>query len=175
MNNKINTFFQEFQNKVLNIQANVVEDIGNAVVNNALENFEKQAYSNNPWPKRKGKQDSSRALLVKSGTLRRSIRVISSSPTSVIVGSDVPYARVHNDGGTINQKARSETFVRNRYARGKKKGFFKKGTTPGQGFSFKASSYNMPQRRFLGVNVQLYKEIRTIIKTEFEKEFPNSK
>lgn len=177
MKYKIDTFFQEFQNKVMQIQANVVQDIGTAVVNDSLENFEKQAFTNNPWPKRKNKKDQSRALLVKSGRLRRSVRVIASSPTSVTIGSDVPYAGVHNDGGMINRAARSETFVRNRHKRGKLgkmfggMGAFRKGTTPGKGLTFKAYSYNMPRRRFLGMSTKLHKEIREIIRTEFETQF----
>lgn len=177
MNQKINTYFQEFQHKVLQIQANIGQDIGVAVVNNTLENFEKQAYSNNPWKKRKDKKDKTRALLVKSGRLRRSVRVIASSPISVTIGSDVPYARIHNEGGIINRAARSENFVRNRHKRGKLgkmfggMGAFRKGTTPGRGLTFKAYSFSIPKRQFLGVNVALYKEIKGIIKTEFETQF----
>ena len=33
---------------------------------------------------------------------------------SVTVGSDIDYAYIHNNGGTINVNSRSELFVRNR-------------------------------------------------------------
>lgn len=177
MKYKIDTFFQEFQNKVMQIQANVGTDIGVAIVNDTLENFDKQAFNNIPWPKRKDKKDSTRALLVKRGILRRSVRVITTSPISVTVGSNETHARIHNDGGIINRAARSETFVRNRHKRGKLgkmfggMGAFRKGTTQGKGLTFKAYSYNMPRRRFLGMSTKLHKEIREIIRTEFETQF----
>lgn len=57
-----------------------------------------------PWVARKtrsgkaGKRDAGRALLVQSGRLRRSIRVLSTGPGYVVVGSDVFYAKFHNEG-----------------------------------------------------------------------------
>jgi phage gpG-like protein len=75
-----------------------------------------------PWPKRKQyqqyrrrgvtrngrtklietkaykKNNTGRALLIKSGRLRRSIRITEAGIDYVKVGSDVPYAQVHNDG-----------------------------------------------------------------------------
>lgn len=45
-----------------------------------------------------GKNDKGRALLVRSGRLRRSIQIMSSGPGYVVIGTDVPYASFHNDG-----------------------------------------------------------------------------
>jgi phage gpG-like protein len=42
--------------------------------------------------------DTNRAILVKSGDLRRSVRVISKRYHSITLGSDLPYAQIHNDG-----------------------------------------------------------------------------
>ncbi|MDV3605014.1 hypothetical protein CMU86_17855, partial [Elizabethkingia anophelis] len=94
--------------------------IGNEVVNFTLENFEKQSWQGDsfePWEKRKNptawgkKDDTGRALLVKSGKLKRSIRIASIQADKVTIavgGADVPYARVHNEGfkGTINQQVK---------------------------------------------------------------------
>lgn len=53
------------------------------------------------WQQRK-RQDrgnkSVRAILVKTGNLRKSIRVINKNYKSVTLGSDLPYAEVHNEG-----------------------------------------------------------------------------
>jgi hypothetical protein len=87
----------------------------------------------------------------------------------------VPYARVHNEGETINRPARSETFVRNRYTKGPKskyfggQGAYKKGTTPGQGLSFKAYSYQMPARPFLKNTPALRAHLRNVAITELRK------
>lgn len=45
------------------------------------------------------------ALLVKSGRLRRSIRTTHASDTMVKVGTDVPYAKAHNEGADIKGTA----------------------------------------------------------------------
>ncbi|HMR18392.1 MAG TPA: hypothetical protein PKA53_03750, partial [Sphingobacterium sp.] len=77
----------------------------------------------------------------------------------------------------INRAARSETFIRNRHTTGKKgkmfggMGAFKKGTTPGQGQTYKAYSITMPVRKFLGPHPKLKQHLETVIKDEFIKEF----
>lgn len=44
------------------------------------------------------------SLMIRSGRLKRSIRVLNKTATSVTIGTDVPYARIHNEGGTIREK-----------------------------------------------------------------------
>lgn len=121
-----------------------------------------------PWKKRKGadKKGKGRAIMIKSGRLRNSLRgrVMGND---VIWGTDVPYAKVHNEGGEITRYARSELFVRNR----SKKGKFKRGTTAGQGFTFKGSSRRMPQRQFMGDSQHLRKLVTRTIETTVKKVF----
>ena len=78
--------------------------IGNEVVNFALDNFKRQGYLGDvftPWRKRRPtKKANSRALLIKSGRGRRSIRVTQANENIVAVGSDVPYMKAHNEGST---------------------------------------------------------------------------
>jgi len=57
---------------------------------------------------------SGRAILVKSGALRRSLRKISKSRLSVTIISDLPYANVHNEGLTSGRsrfKMKKREFV----------------------------------------------------------------
>ena len=81
----------------------LMKAIGNIAVNEAKENFRRQGYmdrSLKPWKPRK-KRDEGRAILVKSGALRRSIRRISVSNKRVTIGSKgkpAVYAGVHNAG-----------------------------------------------------------------------------
>jgi phage gpG-like protein len=175
-NQKIEAYFQEFMARIQNVQSKLPEIIGNEVINHALDNFKDESFNGQKWKKRKNKKDT-RKLLIQTGDLRRSLRIISSSPTSVTVGSSLIYAAVHNNGGEINRAARSETFVRNRYKTGKKgkmfggMGAFKKGTSQGQGQTYKAYGYNMPIRKFLGITPKLTASIKQIVNEEFEKEF----
>lgn len=71
------------------------------------------------------------------------------------VGTNKVYAAMHQYGGTINQAARSSTYVQQRYKRGSKKGKFKrtseKNRVFGQGFTYKARSITVPARPFLKI------------------------
>ncbi len=61
--------------------------------------------------KRKDKKRPGRAILMNRGRLRNSIRGTIQGDT-IVFGTDVPYAKIHNEGGTIQRHARSELFVR---------------------------------------------------------------
>ena len=149
--------------------------IGNEAVNYSLDAFSSESWDGKPWQKRKSKKDSNRALLVQSGRLKRSIRVISTTATSIRIGTDVPYAAVHNNGGQISKPERTESFKRNRYTKGPKSmyfgglGAFKKGTTPGEGLTFRAHSFNMPQRQFLGNTRTFAVAMRKVVADELRK------
>lgn len=134
--------------------------IGNEAVVWSKESFDRQGWldtGTEPWKARQSNKarNKGRAILISSGRLRRSPRIISENALQVIIGSDVPYARIHNFGGIIQQSARSELFIRNRKLRGQYKGRFKKGVTPGQGFTFKQRTIVMPARKFMGNSTNL--------------------
>lgn len=139
------------------------------------ESFNTKSFAGVPWPKAK-KPAKRGSLMVRSGALVNSIRVAVARPDRVRLSagnSRVPYAKVHNEGEIINRAARTETFVRNRYKTGAKSkyfggmGAFKRGTTLGQGMSFKAYSYRMPQRQFMGHSAALNKRIILRIRAAF--------
>ena len=84
-------------------------EVATIAVNFSKERFIDQAWLNTtrkPWAQRKrnrpGKKRS-QTLLVDTGRLKRSIRKIHASQNLVIIGTDVPYAEIHNNGGTINK------------------------------------------------------------------------
>lgn len=53
------------------------------------------------WEPRKRKDRGS--LMVRSGRLKRSIRVIKTGSNYFVIGTDVPYAQAHNDGLTVKK------------------------------------------------------------------------
>lgn len=128
--------------------------IGNVMVNYAMENFSKESYDGQRWPDRK-KKGNSRKLLVRTGRLHRGNRFVTTA-NGVKFINDAPYAGIHNFGGTINRTARSETFVRNRTARGR----YAQGTARGRGQTSRAYSINMPRRQFIGRSPVLLKRMR---------------
>jgi phage gpG-like protein len=117
----------------------------------------------------KAKRRNRDKVLYLNGLLWASIRPAEVSADRVVISagsSKVPYARIHNEGGVIVHNARSETFVRNRHASGKRKGLFKKGTKPGQGHQYRSYTVNIPQRRFMGYAAELNERIMNRLKQE---------
>ncbi|WP_171606459.1 phage virion morphogenesis protein [Limnovirga soli] len=139
-----------------------------------------------PW-KKKGKSpnNSGRAILVKSGRLRRSIRIVNTTSNSVTIGSDVPYAMAHNDGfrGPVTQQVRQFTRINPKrnttgivYRKeGKKSTRIRFGQTS-SGISIvkahtRTINQNMPRRRFMGQSMYLNKQINRLIAAEINKIF----
>ena len=65
-------------------------------------NFERDAFFNEKWARRKYNNDKNRRLLVRTGNLRQSIHAEITGRDSVMFWSALEYARIHNEGGTIS-------------------------------------------------------------------------
>ncbi len=79
-------------------------------------NFKREAFFTEKWKRRKGDTDETRGLLVQSGTLRRSIRSrIMEGGKGVEITSSVPYAKIHNEGGSITVTRRMKGYFWMRY------------------------------------------------------------
>ena len=129
-------------------------------------------YDGKAWPawSKRYKPKGGSLLVGKTAALVNSIQEKEATAERVIVtagNSKVPYAQIHNQGGTITRAARSETFSRNRYSRGKKKGSFKRGTTAGKGFTFKQTTITMPKRQFLGFGRELKTQMTNRLVNDF--------
>lgn len=79
----------------------MLQVIGEAMRNWSMEAFTTPSMRPAAWPAKKDGKPST--LQGVTPVLRRSIRVESTS-SEVIVGSDRPYARIHQEGGTITPK-----------------------------------------------------------------------
>lgn len=143
---------------------------GNVAVNFALDNFKLQGFMGDgfaPWRPRKDPNKwgqspprNSRAILMDTGRLRRSIRIISTNFTEVVVGSDVPYARVHNEGfkGEVTQNVKSFTRKVNTVAtigRSSKTTKVQTGTQTVRAFTRKIKQ-DIPARPFLADSSHLH-------------------
>ena len=94
--------------------------LGNAAVNWVKDSFTQQGWRGSTfegWKAVRNEKRKGAAILIKTGRLRRSIRIVKMNASSVSIGSDVPYAEVHNDGfnGSVNVSAHS----RNKYGKAK--------------------------------------------------------
>lgn len=151
----------------------MVDAMGVLAVNHFTQSFRNQGFTDESlqmWKPRKRTERSrmgNRAILVKSGRLRRSIRSKRFGLLSVKIYTDVPYAKIHNDGemvyrkphkrsSTITTKVRgSSGFVNGVWKRGRSKTIKLKG----ESFNVKGSSFKIPKRQFIGYSGVLNRKI----------------
>ena len=136
---------------------------GNEAVNFTLDNFKRQGFLGNtfePWKTRKvgwvKDKRKGRAVLVDTGRLRRSIRITKLNQDSVTIGSDVKYARAHNEGASIGVIQSVRGFTR-------KNGQSVKAHT-------RRINVRIPKRQFIGNSPYLNARIKRVISAAFLKE-----
>lgn len=113
------------------------------------------------WNPRQRKNRGS--LMAVSGRLKRSIREVYRGNGYVIIGTDVPYAQIHNEGGKISKTVTVKAHTRTRATRAKSK-------STGHVKSHKRQmSINMPARQFMGESAFLLKTIHRNTKQLLEK------
>ena len=137
--------------------------VATLAVNFSKERFIKQNWhdaSQEPWEKRRGRRRGGDrrqggAVLVDSGRLKRSIRVISANKEQIIIGTDVPYAEIHNEGFEGQQNVRSH----------------QRRSRTGRVYTVRAYTrrMSMPERRFLGESQELANRIENLMETELSK------
>lgn len=143
-------------------------------VNFSKERFIKKNWLDgreHPWSKTKKRKGST---LIKSGRLKRSIRQVRVGADYAIVGTDVPYARPHNDGLTIEgtEQVRSHdrrAHKRKSYTRSGKR--IKAGTVRAHAVKAHARKYKRKfiQRRFIGESQHLTNQITAMMQNEIQK------
>ena len=104
----------------------------------------------NRWIPRKksATRNQGRQLLISSGRLRRSIRIVEQSNTFVRIGTDVPYAQAHNEGAVL----RGSVSVRQHARQYRGKSTIVKQHTRQQ-------NTTIPQRQFLGESPDVIKSV----------------
>lgn len=167
--------FEADMNKVL---LDLPDKMGKAIVNWSKNRFRTQSWADGgdfPWkPRKRGaKRSVGRAILIDTGRLRRSIRIIRTTKHSVTIGSDVPYADAHNEGftGTVTVKAHHRrTFgkVEVYSIKTQKKRKVKAQTGIGMVSEHKREM-NIPRRRFLGESKDMNAMLARLIESEISK------
>lgn len=138
--------------------------------------FEKWKPRNPNAPRNNG-----RALLIDTGRLRNSIRVIEQGANYVVIGTDVPYAEAHNEGTnetvTVSPHRRKNKFGDKFTAKkGKelKKSTKIKWEVKASGVTFVQShqrKMNIPERRFMGASEFLFKRINRVVEQRAKEIF----
>ena len=75
------------------------------------KNFQREAFFNEKWARRKFNDDDTRNILTKNGTLRTSI-LSKVEGNKIVFETTVPYAAIHNEGGTIVVTHKMKMFFR---------------------------------------------------------------
>lgn len=124
-----------------------------------------------PWPKTKKRKGST---LMKSGRLKKSIHQVHIGADYAIVGTNVPYARPHNDGLTIagTEQVRAhgqKSHKRKAYTRSGKR--IKAGTVRAHIVKSHSRKFkrSFVQRKFIGQSQYLNNQITEMIQDEFQK------
>ena len=133
------------------LKKNILQDLRVELTDEFDRNFERKAFFGNRWKPRRNEGKGS--LLLVTGTLRRSIRS-SVVGNGVRFSSQVPYATVHNEGGTIAQNVRAHQRRRH-----------------GKTYNVRAHQRrgNMPQRQFIGDGPDTRRIIKSVIDDNLQK------
>ncbi|WP_064616383.1 phage virion morphogenesis protein [Streptobacillus moniliformis] len=109
-------------------------------------------------------------ILRDSGNLIKSINS-SIDKNTLTVGTNLKYARIHNEGGEIKIAEHSRLSGKRKQIRFYTKlQKYKRVTQKVKSFTIKDRTINMPKRQFLGFGNKLKKDIENIIEKELEKE-----
>ncbi|MBU2526253.1 MAG: phage virion morphogenesis protein [Bacteroidetes bacterium] len=149
-------------NRLQKLYVKFPELAGIEAVNFSKERFRQKNWldrTREKWKPRKRtgstKKKAKGSTLVKSGRLKRSIRKIRQTRNSVTIGTDVPYARIHNEGGEINKSVSVRSHTRKRKGRSAKvKSHTRKMNT------------SIPQRQFVGESAILMRRIERLLQRE---------
>ena len=183
--------FDRMMDRVSRAINDIPRRAGVLAVNFSKQRFRSQAWINHttdPWPKRKRAAWSKklerpgRAILVKTGRLRRSIRVISVSALRVVIGTDVPYAEAHNNGfrGRIKQQVRP--YTRRKFGKVQSSSIATRKSTTKRGqvgdvnvrAHTRTINQNIPRRRFIGTSAVLDKQLERMITVEIIRAVKNT-
>lgn len=160
--------FERIKQKYEQLKTSICKEVGELAAAHFKENFRKQRFDGEKWKPRSqaDKNKKSRNLLIKSGRLRRSIRRLRTTARSVTVGSLLPYADIHNEGGEINQNPSEQQrkFFWAKFKETKNELWKRLATT-------KAIKIKIPRRQFIGYTTELGKKIDNFIKNRLKSIF----
>lgn len=181
---------KELQRRINRFIELSLKDIKVELADEFDRNFEREAFFNEKWKRRKWNDDETRGLLVRTGALRQSIRSEIVGQEKVVFSSESPYAKIHNEGGTITVTRRMKgwfwikyreaigqrTFKRDGSQRNNKKnrdinsvaGFYKAMALKKTG-----SKIVIPKRQFIGRHPDMEKLLYDIVTVNVKKVFNN--
>lgn len=167
MTNNNSITFEELERRYKTFRSQIPRHIALSAENFFKRNFQAQGFVDQPfkkWPQRKNPRDKGRAILVKSGKLRRAIKPLKITEKIVVVGigEHIPYAALHNSGGKIKVTPKMRRFFWAKYRETQDEYYKNLALTQKQYLI-------MPKRQFIGESKALYVAIDRMIAKQLEK------
>jgi len=156
MANPLQKPLKDLEKGLIQILRDAPRAIGTMAASHFRDNFRKQGFDDNgvsPWAKRKKnkKGDDNRAVLIQSGRLMRSVRLRSYNTQRIVIGTSVPYASYHNEGGIIHRRPHGRSTGTYRFDRA--------GKIHHRKSQVRATDYRLPRRQFIGNSASLNTKI----------------
>lgn len=153
MSNPLEYKLKSLEKSIKEIVNNAPRAVGSLAAKHFRENFTKQGFDDDgvrKWADRKSQRtkDKGRAILIKTGRLQRSIRVRRANTQEVVIGTNVPYARYHNEGSIMHRKPH-----------GRRRGIFHIATRMERKTQVLRADYRLPRRQFIGASASLNMKI----------------
>lgn len=169
------------------IMRQILRDIRVELADEFDRNFERQSFFSEAWARHKTPMRNGGHILVKTGQLRRSIRA-TVEDKAITFSSDLIYAGIHNDGGSIRVTEKMKRYFWARYYeatggfRRLKNGSLSRSkrqvalSTEAEFWKHMAlmkvgSEVKIPRRRFIGTSPELENNVKEIIQKNLEQFF----
>jgi phage gpG-like protein len=167
-------FFKKFKEDIPKMQAEILEKIIRVEAEREFaQNFRTQSWetttgNRDPWQKRKNeterpdKENGQRHLLVKSGRLKKAATSGKVIGNKVVFDVNLPYAKIHNEGGTetFTQSVKAHTRATTHYY---EKAKYRTGATHTVSAHSRSVTRTMPKRQFMGDSQALDDKIKAKI------------
>ena len=150
---------------------NIAADVSRELIEAWDDNFRNKAFFEKPWPEtripnRRG------SLMIRTGLLKNSIKSRLAAE-SVGFSSSMPYAKLHNEGGTIKVTSKMKRFFWAMYYKtaGKKSKTISVEASYWKALALKkvGSKLTIKQRQFIGHHPQVDIAVRRVIDDNFQE------
>lgn len=134
------------------LKRNILDDMRVELADEFDKNFDRKAFFTKKW-KRRANPNAKGSLLMVTGTMRRSVKA-EVRDNGVRFTSAVPYAAIHNEGGTGTKPVRQHT----------------RASRKGKQYTVRAHTrkFTMPKRQFVGDGKRTQEIIKGVIEDNVE-------
>ncbi len=174
--------WRDLRHRLDRVRIRLPQAMADAARNFFVDSFKRQGWYEGrilkKWKPRKKNTDRKRAILVKSGRLRRSIRIRRATFRRITIAAEAPYAAAHNFG--VDETVTVRAHTRRTYGRvqekyttssGKERTRTKRVETGSHTVRSHTRHMQLPQRQFMGDSQMLDQKLDRIVERAVEEIF----